>query len=407
MLQTSADTLTNLAILGAPKAFENPIHVGCPNVPNRSAFERRVGEILDRRWLSNQGQCVQEFERKVAEFVQVKHCLAVCNATVALEIVIRALELQGEVIVPAYTFVATAHALQWQGITPVFADMDPLTHNIDPSRIESLITPRTTGIIGVHIWGRPCDTCAIEEIARRRGLKVIYDAAHALGCTHGGRKIGAFGQAEVFSFHATKFINSLEGGMIATNDDELARRIGLMRNFGFTHYDQVDFIGTNGKMNEVSGAMGLTNLENVETIIASNLRNYQCYRQGLGDFPGLSLIGFAADELHNYQYVVAEVDPEVAPLKRDELIQVLHAENVLARKYFWPGCHRMEPYRSLQPNAHLVLPQTERISSRLMVFPTGQAVDPPEIQKICGIIEAAYAQAAEVRSVLTRDTHKH
>ena len=168
--------------------------------------------MLDRRWFSNDGPFVKEFERRIGDLIGVKHCVAMCNATIALEIAIRALELRGEVIVPSYTFVATAHSLQWQEITPVFCDMDPGTYNIDPAKIESLVTPRTTGIIGVHVWGRPCDTEAIEALAKRRGLKVMYDAAHAFNCSRGGRMVGGFGSCEVFSFHATKFLNSFEGG---------------------------------------------------------------------------------------------------------------------------------------------------------------------------------------------------
>ena len=187
------------------------LHVGRPNMGNRKDFLKRVDEILDRRWLSNHGPVVQEFEKRIAEILGVKHVVAMCNATAGIEIACHALGLKGEVIVPSYTFIATAHALQWQGITPIFADMDPVTHNIDPERIEALITPRTTGIVGVHVWGRACDTDAIEKIAAKHKLKVMYDASHAFGCSHRGRKIGSFGECEVFSFHATKFINSLEG----------------------------------------------------------------------------------------------------------------------------------------------------------------------------------------------------
>src|ERR1044071_4795241 len=222
-----------LALLGAEPAFPEPLHVGRPNVGDRRAFLDRARDVLDRRWLTNDGPLVREFEQSVAEIVGVKHCVAMCNATVALEIAIRAAELKGEVIVPAYTFVATAHALQWQEITPVFADMDPATHNLDPGCIERLITPRTSGIIGVHIWGRPCDTRAISAIAERHDLKVMYDAAHAFGCSAGGGAVGTFGSCEVFSFHATKFINCFEGGAAVTNDDVLAQKMRLMRNFGF------------------------------------------------------------------------------------------------------------------------------------------------------------------------------
>ena len=296
-----------------------------------------------------------------------------CNATIALEIAIRALELKGEVILPSYTFVATAHALQWQEITPVFADLDPRTHNIDPASIERLITPRTTGIIGVHVWGRPCDTAALEGIAARHRLKLMYDAAHAFGCSHAGRMIGGFGTCEILSFHATKFLNSFEGGAIVTNDDALADQMRLMRNFGFVDYDRVIYVGTNGKMTEICAAMGLTSLEAMDDIIAINKRNYEAYRRGLSGLPGVNVISHDDSERSNYQYVPAEVAPGSAPLTRDELIAVLHAENVLARRYFWPGCHQMEPYRSLQPNASLLLPETERLAPRIMVLPTGQA----------------------------------
>lgn len=290
----------------------------------------------------------------------VKHCIAVCNATVAMEIAIRAAGLSGEVIIPSFTFVATAHALQWQEITPVFCDIDPQTHNIDPDLIESLITPRTTGIIGVHIWGRPCDTVRLNEIARRHNLKLMYDAAHAFGCSRGGRPIGGFGLAEVFSFHATKFFNSLEGGAIATNNDDLANKIRLMKNFGFHGYDNVIHLGTNGKMVEASAAMGLTNLDHLDDFLNVNRGNCMAYRRELSGIQGLKMVEYDERCTPNYQYIVLEMDERVTGLARDRLIAVLHAENVLARRYFYPGCHRMEAYRTLYPDAGRNSPQQRR-----------------------------------------------
>jgi dTDP-4-amino-4,6-dideoxygalactose transaminase len=361
---------------------------------------RRVNEIFDRRWFTNDGPLVREFEARIQELVGVKHCVAMCNATIALEIAIRALELHGEVIVPAYTFIATAHALQWQEITPVFADLDPATHNIAPEIVERLITPRTTGIIGVHVWGRPCNTEAIEAIAAKHQLKVMFDAAHAFGCSHNGRMIGNFGACEVFSFHATKFINSFEGGAVVTNDDGLAGKMRLMRNFGFAGFDKVIYPGTNGKMTEICAAMGLTSIEAMEEILKANRRNNEAYREGLQDLTGISLREYNCSERRNYQYIVVEVDETKASLNRDELVAVLQAENVLARKYFWPGCHRMEPYRTLFPHAGLGLPQTELIAGRVVVLPTGTAVSPNDIQTICAIIKVALVRAAEVREQL-------
>jgi dTDP-4-amino-4,6-dideoxygalactose transaminase len=377
---------TGHSIVNPEEPMNNPLHVGRPNLGSRESFLHRVNEILDRRWLSNNGPVVQEFERKVAETLGVKHALAMCNATAAIEIACRALGLKGEVIVPSYTFIATAHALQWQEITPIFCDMDPATHNIDPDKIERLITPRTTGIIGVHVWGRGCETVAIEEIAQGRGLKVMYDASHGFGCTKGGRNLGTFGECEVFSFHATKFINALEGGVLATNNDELAHQMRMMTNFGFTGYDRVEYLGINGKMNEISAAMGLTNLEAMEDIISANRRNYEAYRACLAGVPGISLISYDSAERNNYQYVVIEVDPELSTRSRDEIVEALHAQNIIARKYFWPGCHKMEPYRSLQPNAGLLLPETERTAARVIVLPTGQMMDIKEIGRVCEII---------------------
>src|SRR6266542_2362351 len=200
-----------LAILGGEAAFKEKLYVGRPNIGNRESLHARINDMLDRRWLTNNGPYVQEFERRIEKLLGVKHCIAMCNATIALEITIRALGLTGEVIVPPFTFIATAHALQWQEITPVFCDIDPLTHTIDPAQIEKMITPRTSGIIAVHLWGRGCDVGALSKIAREHNLKLLFDAAHAFSCSYHGQMIGNFGEAEVFSFHATKFFNTFEG----------------------------------------------------------------------------------------------------------------------------------------------------------------------------------------------------
>jgi dTDP-4-amino-4,6-dideoxygalactose transaminase len=203
--------LDDLALFGGQSLFAEKVHVGRPNIGNVARLREALDDILARRWLSNGGKYVQEFQRQIEKTVGVKHCIPMCNGAVALEIAIRALGMRGEVIVPSMTFIATAHALQWQEITPVFCDIDPDTYNLDPARIEELITPRTTGIIPVHLFGRPCNIKAITGIAKRHGLKLLFDSAHAFGCSYQGEMIGRFGDAEVFSFHATKFLNSFEG----------------------------------------------------------------------------------------------------------------------------------------------------------------------------------------------------
>jgi dTDP-4-amino-4,6-dideoxygalactose transaminase len=304
-----------------------------------------------------------------------------------MEIAAKAANLTGEVIVPSFTFIATAHAMQWLGLTPVFCDIDPQTHTIDAEQVEKLITPRTSAIVGVHVWGQPCNVEALAAIAHRHNLKLLFDAAHAFHCSYQGRMLGNFGDAEVFSFHATKFFNTFEGGAIVTNDDELAKKIRLMKSFGFAAgYDNVTSLGTNGKMNEVCAAMGLTGLESLDEFIAVNYRNYKHYQQELAGIPGVRLFQFDETEKSNYQYIVLEIDENITHISRDQLVQILHAENLLARRYFYPGCHQMEPYRSLFPEVGERLPQTNELVNRVLTLPTGTAMAQEDISQVCRII---------------------
>ena len=382
---------SDLAINGAPPAFKEPLHVGRPNVGDRKVFARLVDQMFEDNWLTNDGPLVRQFEDRIAEYIGVKHCVAMNNGTIGLEIAIRALDLSGEVIVPSYTFVATAHALHWQGITPVFADIDAMTHTLDQAAIRRMITPRTTGIIGVHLWGRAAHVSELAQVADDYGLQLMFDAAHAFGSSFNGTLVGGFGRAEVFSFHATKFLNSFEGGAVVTNDNELAAKMRLMRNFGFAGTDRVIHPGTNGKMVEVCVAMGLTNLQALDTLIEVNRRNYHAYRDSLAGLPGLRLLEHDEEERNNFQYVVIEIGDD-CPVTRDEIVAALLAENVLARKYFWPGCHRMQPYRDLYPNAGLMLPRTEQIADRVAVLPTGSSVTVEAITVIADIIRTLIRQ---------------
>ncbi|MFA5179805.1 MAG: aminotransferase class I/II-fold pyridoxal phosphate-dependent enzyme [Syntrophales bacterium] len=391
---------TDLSIYSGNPAFSSMLHVGRPNIGNRQRFLDLINDMLDRRWFSNEGPYVKEFEKRIVEYLGVKHCIAMCNGTIALEIAIRALELKGEVIVPSFTFIATAHSLQWQEVTPVFCDIDHRTHHLDPKAIEKMITPRTSGILGVHTWGRPCDIEALSEVTHKYNLKLLFDAAHAFGCSYKGKMIGNFGNAEVFSFHATKFFNTFEGGAVVTDNDDLAIKIRLMKNFGFAGYDNVIYIGTNGKMNEASAAMGLTNLESMDEFIAINLSNYKCYHSHLNDIPGINILQYDDSEKQNYQYIILEVDESKAGLSRDELLKILHAENVLARRYFYPGCHNMEPYRSYFPHSYLLLSDTDKLSQCVLVLPTGTSVTSDQISVICLIIRTAVKYAKQVKEIL-------
>lgn len=392
--------VSDLAIFGGKPAFAEYLHVGRPNIGSRDAFLARVNDMLDRRWLSNDGPFVKELEQNLAEYLGVNHCVVICNATIALEIAARALGLHGEVIVPSFTFIASAHALQWQEITPVFCDVDPITHNIDPAKVESLITPRTTGILGVHVWGRACEVESLSVIAQKHQLKLMFDAAHALGASYHGQMIGGFGDAEVFSFHATKFFNSFEGGAVTTNNDELAEKIRSMRNFGFAGLDNVIDVGTNGKMSEISAAMGLTSFESIDEFIQINRSNFLNYSKGLDRIPGIRLIKYDEKERNNYQYIVMEIDKNNTGVDRDLLMKILNAENILARRYFYPGCHQMEPYRSYIPNAGLILPETEKLTQKVLQLPTGTAVGEDDINQICELIGFVFANGLEIQSNL-------
>ena len=396
------ESVNDLAVFGGTPAFGAPCHVGKPNLPPYDRFANRMRRIFERGWLSNHGPEVLEFEHAIAAAVGCRKAVAVSNATIGLEVAIRALGMSGEVIVPAFTFVATAHALAWQGITPVFCDIDPHTHAIDISRIEELITDRTTGIIGVHTWGRACDVDALGQIAARHHLRLLFDAAHAFGCSHRGRAVGGFGDAEVFSFHATKFLNTFEGGAVVTNDEGLANAVRSMTNFGFEDYDHVISIGTNGKMSEASAAMGLALLESMPHIVAKNRENYRLYKRCLDGIPGLTLFEHEGANRSNFQYVVAEIDTEGA-IHRDVILEVLHGENVLARRYFYPGVHRMEPYRTTHPTAGLRLPQTERLAQRVLVLPTGTAVNADDIVTICDIVRYCVVNGREISKRLPRE----
>jgi len=390
--------IDDLAILGGPPAFSEPLHTGRPNIGNRQRLDERFQRILDSARLTNGGPFVQEFETLIRTRLGVKHCVATCNATRALEILAKATGLAGEVLLPSFTFVASAHALNWVGLSPVFVDIDADSYTIDPGLIERRITPNTSAILGVDLWGRPCHREALEGIATRHGLTLLFDASQAMGSFYHDQPIGGRGVAEVLSFHATKVLNSFEGGAIVTNDDRLAESACRMRNFGFTDYELVSSPGTNAKMSEVAAAMGITSLESLDDFIVANRDRYDLYRQELQDLPAVKVSVYDARDKYNYQYVVLELDEAAAGMRRDDLHGVLHAENVLARRYFYPGCHRMEPYRATPPAGGWDLPVTERIASRVLCLPTGPSLSHVDVRQICQIIRLAVTNGHAVRS---------
>ncbi len=400
--QRTKRSIGDLAVFGGPAAVADPLHVGRPNIGDKARLLQRLSDALDRRWLTNDGPLVREFEEAIAAQAGVKHCLATSNGTLALELAVRATGMHGAAVTPSFTFVATTHALAWQGITPVFCDIEALTHLLDPAKVEAAVTAETTGIVAVHLWGQPCDIPALTELAARKGLKLIFDAAHAFGSAYDGRAVGSFGDAEIFSFHATKLVNSFEGGAIVTNDDDLAASVRLTRNFGFSGVDTVECVGTNAKMSEASAAMGLTTLEALPRMVALNRSNHERYDRALTGLPGIRLLRYDPRHTNNFQYVVVEVDEALSAISRDDLVMVLSAENVLVRRYFYPGCHRMDPYRSAFARQGGTLPVTNQVSDRVMVMPTGEAVTGDLLESACDVIRFVVAHGGEIAERLAK-----
>lgn len=350
------------------------IHVGSPNLVEESRLFSDLYDILKKRWFTNNGDYVRYFEKRLAEKLGVKHCVVVSNATTGLEIALKACGVVGEVIVPSFTFIATNSALRWLNIKPVFCDVSLEDHNIDPFEVKKLITSDTSAILGVHLWGRPCAVEELNKIAEENNLHIIYDAAHAFGCSYKNKMIGNFGDVEVFSFHATKFFNTFEGGAIATNDDEIARDARSMKNFGFED-GMIRSFGINGKMSEICAALGIIMLDNLGAIIDKNYKNYQTYLNEFKNVNNIKLIHYDGNEKNNYQYVVVEMD------KRDYVMQKLISEEVFVKDYFYP-CHKLEIY-----DDGSALKNTELLSSRTMCLPTGMDISKEEIIKICDYIK--------------------
>ena len=362
------------------KAF----HVGRPNMPDKAKVLEKISQVLDNQWLTNVGPLSLELEERIAQMLGVKHCICVCNATIGLELLQRALDLKGEVIIPSFTFIATAHSLRWQRIDPVFCDVRVEDHLIDPNQIEALITPRTSAVMAVPIWGQPCDYVALQNIADKHNLNLIFDSAHAFACKSTDRYLGGYGHAEVFSFHATKVFSTGEGGAITTNSDKLADKLRLMRNFGFTAYDRTDHIGTNAKLSEFAAAYGLAHLDDLDSIITHNHLIHRSYLKEFSKFDEISFMDYNFDGRSNYQYVVASVSTNI----RDSLVKYFHDRGILLRRYFYPGCHRMEPYQSCEKYDCVNLPNTEQISSEIVIFPTGKQVSTVDIQGFAQVFES-------------------
>ncbi|MBC8593978.1 DegT/DnrJ/EryC1/StrS family aminotransferase [Oscillospiraceae bacterium N12] len=361
---------------------EKLITVTSPLLPSLDDFLPYLQDIWDRKWLTNNGHYHQELEKALCEYLKVPYISLFTNGTLPLMCALQALRITGEVITTPFSFVATTHSLWWNGIKPVFVDIDPDTCNIDPAKVEAAITPRTTAIMPVHVYGKPCDTERIQEIADKYGLKVIYDAAHAFGVEVDGRSILEAGDMSTLSFHATKVYNTIEGGALVCHDEKVKRRIDYLKNFGFAGETTIVAPGINGKMDEIRSAYGLLNLKRVDGAIAARRRVAMRYREALRNVPGIRVMEDMPGVRHNYSYFPVFVDAEKYGMTRDELYFKLKGENVLGRRYFYPLISEFSTYRGLDSARMENLPVATRVADSVVCLPMYHSLTEGEIEKV-------------------------
>jgi len=368
--------------------FDKPIYVTRPLLPPLEKLSRSLQDIWDAQWLTNNGAKHKELENKLRDYLTVPQLSLFNNGTIALLVAIKALELTGEIITTPFTFAATAHSISWIGLEPVFVDIDPVTMCIDPKRIEEAISPRTSAIMPVHVFGTPCDVKAIQEIADRHNLKIIYDAAHAFGTEIYGTGIGNFGDITMYSFHATKLFNSAEGGALACKSEELKKKIDLLKNFGIKNEEEVIEVGINGKMNELQAAMGLAVLEHIEEERQKRAIIKQTYIENLKDIPGIKLMPDLPDVRSSYQYFAIRIDEEEFGRSRDYVYEELKKYNVFTRKYFHPLCSNFECYKHLPSADSKNLPVANKIGNGVLSMPFYGGLGEEDAVKLCEIISA-------------------
>lgn len=346
----------------------NNIYVTQPYLPPLEEFIPYLQQIWDNKWLTNNGPFHQQLEQALCDYLGVEHLALFTNGTIALVTALQTLRITGEVITTPFSFVATAHSLLWNGLTPVFVDIDPTTCNLDPEKIEQAITPRTTAIMPVHCYGTPCNVVRIQQIADTYGLKVIYDAAHTFGVKYKGESILKHGDLSVLSFHATKVYNTFEGGAIVCPDAKTKQRIDYLKNFGFADEVTVMAPGINGKMSEINAAFGLLQLKHVDAAIARRGEIDALYRQGLADVNGITCLPESADTERTFSYFPILVENDYS-LSRDGLYNKLKEHNIHSRRYFYPLISDMPMYRGLQSASHANLPFAKIISQKVLCLP--------------------------------------
>ena len=365
---------------------EKIITVTSPLLPDLGELNEMLKDIWDRKWITNNGHYHQELEKALCEYLKVPYVSLFTNGTLPLLTALQAMRITGEVITTPYSFVATTHSIWWNGCKPVFVDIDPATGNIDPDKIEAAITPKTTAIMPVHVYGKPCDTKRIKEIADKYGLKVIYDAAHAFGVEVDGESILNAGDMSTLSFHATKVYNTIEGGALVMHDEETKRRIDYLKNFGFAGETTVVAPGINSKMDEVRSAYGLLNLRQVDAAIEARHQVAIKYREALRDVEGVTFFDDMPGVRHNYSYFPIFIDAEKYGMTRDELYFKMKEQNVLGRRYFYPLISTFSTYRGLPSAVPENLPQAHKMADSVICLPMHHALSEGEIMRVLSCI---------------------
>lgn len=361
---------------------DKQITVTSPLLPDLDEFHSMLKEIWASKWITNNGQFHKQLEKELAEYLKVPYVSLFTNGTLPLITALQAFRITGEVITTPYSFVATTHSLWWNGIKPVFVDIDPDYCGIDPEKIESAITPKTTAIMPVHCYGRPCDTVAIQEIADKYGLKVIYDAAHAFGVEQDGKSILNAGDVSTLSFHATKVYNTVEGGAMVMKDEQTKKRIDYLKNFGFANEVTVVAPGINSKMDEIRAAYGLINLRLVDSAISAR-RNVACrYRDALRDVEGITFFEEIPGVRSNYSYFPIFIDADKFGRSRDDLYSSMKESGVLGRRYFYPLISDFSTYRGLPSATRDNLPNAYRIADSVLCLPMHHALNEDDINRV-------------------------
>lgn len=358
------------------------ITVTSPLLPNLGEFTEILKDIWNSKWITNNGSYHQKLEQALAEYLKVPYVSLFTNGTLPLITALQALRITGEVITTPYSFVATTHALWWNGIKPVFVDIDPKTGNLDPNKIEAAITPRTTAIMPVHVYGQPCDVNAIQAIADNYGLKVIYDAAHAFGVEVNGKSILNAGDMSTLSFHATKVYNTVEGGAMIMHDEKTKKRIDYLKNFGFANETTVVGPGINSKMDEIRAAYGLLNLRQVDAAIEARRQVAIKYRESLKNVEGITFFEDIPHVKHNYSYFPIFVDAEKYGMTRDELYFKMKEKNVWGRRYFYPLISTFSTYRGLESAAPSNLPNAHRMADSVICLPMHHGLTDDDVQRV-------------------------